>query len=69
MVAYTKPQERKKEESERQIGGRDQIKFIDVRLERGQFAGLNELCWGKAVVAYRKPQERKKEESKKLRGE
>ena len=32
---YTKPQQRKKEESERLTGERDQIKFIDVRFERG----------------------------------
>ena len=32
MMAYTKPQQRKKEESERQIGGRDQIQFIDLRI-------------------------------------
>ena len=34
MVAYTKPQQRKKEESERLRGERDQIKFIDLRFER-----------------------------------
>ena len=33
MVAYTKPQQRKKEESERLRGERDQIKFIDIRFE------------------------------------
>ena len=33
MVAYTKPQQRKKEESERLRGERDQIKFIDLRFE------------------------------------
>ena len=33
MVAYTKPQQRKKEESERLRGKKDQIKFIDLRLE------------------------------------
>ena len=32
--AYTKPQQRKKEESERLRGERDQIKFIDLRFER-----------------------------------
>ena len=32
MVAYTKPQQRKKEESEKLK--RDQIKFIDLRFER-----------------------------------
>ena len=34
MVAYTKPQHRKKEESERIRGEKDQIKFIDLRVER-----------------------------------
>ena len=34
MVAYTKPQQRKKEESERLRGKRDQIKFIHLRFER-----------------------------------
>ena len=36
MVAYTKPQQRKKEESERLRGERGQIKFIDFRFERWQ---------------------------------
>ena len=36
MVAYTKPQQRKKEESKRLRGERDQVKFIDVRFERWQ---------------------------------
>ena len=36
MVSYTKPQQRKKEESERLRGEGDQIKFIDLRLERWQ---------------------------------
>ena len=36
MVAYTKPQLRKKEENERLRGVRDQIKFIDLRFERWQ---------------------------------
>ena len=40
MVAYTKPQQRKKEESERLRGERDQIKFIDPRLERWQVVRL-----------------------------
>ena len=39
MVAYTKPQQRKKEESER-LRERDQIKFIDLRFERWQVVGL-----------------------------
>ena len=35
MVANTKPQQRKKEESEK-LRERDQIKFIDLRFERWQ---------------------------------
>ena len=34
MVAYTKPQQRKKEESEQLKGERDKIKSIDLRFER-----------------------------------
>ena len=34
MVAYTKPQQRKKEESENLREEEDQIKFIDLRFER-----------------------------------
>ena len=33
-MAYTKPQQRNKDESERLRGERDQIKFIDLRFER-----------------------------------
>ena len=33
MVAYAKPQDRKKEESEQLRGERYQIKFIDLRFE------------------------------------
>ena len=40
MVAYTKPQHRKKEESEQLRGQRDQIKFIYIRFERWQVVGL-----------------------------
>ena len=40
MVAYTKPQQRKKEESERLRGERDQIKFIDLGFERREVVGL-----------------------------
>ena len=36
MVAYTKPQQRKKEESEQLRGKRDDIKFIEFRFERWQ---------------------------------
>ena len=35
-MAYAEPQQRKEEESERLRGERDQIKFIDLRLERWQ---------------------------------
>ena len=68
MVAYTKPQQRKKGESEKLRGERDQIRFIDLRFERWQVVGFSELCWGKAMVANTKPQQRKKEESERLRG-
>ena len=34
MVAYTKPQQIKKEDNERLRGIRDQIKFVDLRFER-----------------------------------
>ena len=40
MVAYTKPQQWKKEESERVRGERDRIKFIDLRFERWQVVGF-----------------------------
>ena len=33
MVAYTKPQQRKRDENERLRGERDPIKFIDLRIE------------------------------------
>ena len=68
MVAYAKPQQREKEESEK-LRQRDQIKFIDLRFERWQVVGLSELCRGKAMVAYAKPQQREKEESERPRGE
>ena len=35
-MAYTKPQQRKKEESKKLRGERDQIKFINLRFERWQ---------------------------------
>ena len=44
MVAYTKPKQRKKEESGRLRGERDPIKLIDLRLARWQVLGLSELC-------------------------
>ena len=48
MVAYIKPQQRRKEESERLRGERDQIKFIDLRFERWQ------------VVRFRKARRRRR---------
>ena len=43
MMAYTKPakEERRKQNAKRR---RDQIKFIDLRIERWQVVGLSELC-------------------------
>ena len=46
MVAYTKPQQKKKDERERLRGERSQIEFIDIRFERWQ------------VVRFRKPRRR-----------
>ena len=69
MVAYTKPQQWKKEERERLGRERDQIKLINLRSERWQVVVLSELCWGKAMVAYTKPKQWKKEESERLGGE
>ena len=40
MVACTKLQHRKREESKRLRGERDKIKFIDIRFERWQVVGL-----------------------------
>ena len=40
MVVYAKPQRRKKEESERLRGERDQIKFVALRFEIWQVVGF-----------------------------
>ena len=40
MATYTKPQQWKKEESERLRGEGDQIKFIDPRFERWLVVGF-----------------------------
>ena len=40
MVVYTKPQQWKKEESDKLRGERDPIKFIDLRFEIWQVVGL-----------------------------
>ena len=68
MVAYTKPQQRKRKESEKLRGERDQIKLIYLRFDRWQVVEWHELCWGKAM-AYTKPPQMKKEGSKGLRRE
>ena len=68
-MAFTKPQQRKKEESERLRGEGDQIESMDLSFERCKVVGLRELCRAKAMVTYTKPQQWKKEESKWLRGE
>ena len=44
MVVYAKPQEWKKEESERLRGEKDQMKCIDLTFERWQVVGLSGLC-------------------------
>ena len=43
MVAYTKPQQRKKEESKWLRGERDQVKFSDLRFERWQVVGFRKV--------------------------
>ena len=68
-MAYAKPKQWKKEESDRLRGEGDQIKFIDLGFERWQVLRFSGICWGKAMVPYAKPQQRKKEESDRLRGE
>ena len=40
MVTYTKPKQRKKEDSEQLRGERDQMKFIDLRFEIWQAVGF-----------------------------
>ena len=40
-MAYTKPQQRKKEEGKRLKGERDRIKFSDLRFDRGQVVSFN----------------------------
>ena len=49
MVAYTMPQQRKQEESERLTGERDQIKFIDLEFERWQVVRLRKARGGQDV--------------------
>ena len=47
MVAYTSPQQRKEEESERPRGEVDKIKFIDLRFERWQVVRFRKAKEGK----------------------
>ena len=49
MVAYAKPQQRKKEGSERLRGQRDKMKFIDLRFERWQVARFRQARRGQDV--------------------
>ena len=49
MVTYTMPQQRKKEESERLRGERDQIKFIDLGFERWQVERFRKARGGQDV--------------------
>ena len=69
MLAYAKPQQTKKEESERLRGERERSdRVIDLRFERWQVVRFSELCWGKAMVGYAKPNKgRKKKQNAKRR--
>ena len=49
MVAYRKPQKRKKEESERLIGEGDKMKLIGLRFERWQVVRFRKARRGKEV--------------------
>ena len=49
MVAYTKPQQRMKEESKKLRAESDQIKFIFLRFERWQIVGLRKARRGQDV--------------------
>ena len=49
MVAYAKSQQRKKEESERLTGERDQIQLIDLRFESRQVVGFRKAPRGQDV--------------------
>ena len=64
MVAYTKPQQRKKEEGERLRGDRYKIKFIDLSFERWQVVGLSELYWGRPWWPIQSPNKGRKKKAK-----
>ena len=53
MVAYTKPQQRKKEESKGLRGERDQIKFTYLRFERWQVVGFRKQEGGRTFHKWR----------------
>ena len=46
MVAYTKPQQMKKEESQRLRGEINQTKFVDLRYERWQAVMFRKAIYG-----------------------
>ena len=45
MLAYAKPQQRKKADSEKRTGEGDKIEFINFRFEREQVIGYLEYGW------------------------
>ena len=51
MVANAKPQQRKKGESERLRGERDQVKLIDLRFERWQVVRFRKVCLSRGVTS------------------
>ena len=52
MVAYTKLQQRKKEESKSLRGERDQMNFTDLRFERWQVVTRHGLLSSDTLVQY-----------------
>ena len=58
MVAYTKPQQRKKEERKRLRGERGQIKFIHLRFERWQVVVIG-LRKARRILLPQEPQTEK----------
>ena len=59
MVAYKKPQQRKKE-SEGLRGEGGEIKHIDLRFERWQVVGLSELRWERPSWPIKNPNKGRK---------
>ena len=54
-MAYTKPQQREKEESERLRGERDEIKFIDLGFEGGEVVGFGQKRRKQFLLGYFSP--------------